>query len=361
MGISNRYNGIERLLHHLAFEYPFIQEMLCGLETDLFSASLKDKKVTKPVFVTGLPRSGTTLLLETLYNTGEFATFTYRQMPFILTPLLWDWISSHFRRAGEKYERAHGDGVQISFDSPEAFEEVIWLRFLKDKIVGKNLLHPVLPSDLTEEFRVNFRYNIKKLLVLHDRNHHSSHYRYLSKNNANISRLEAITTVFPDAIILIPFRNPLTHVKSLMNQHQRFLTEHSIDDFSQRYMEWIGHYEFGANIRPINFGDQFTLTSQFDFSDKNFWVNYWSKAYQQCLTEKSGNIFFVDFDLLLQEKDLALKKIGELVDISIMKKFTEGAIRFRNPKSSCIEVRDLSPEVWKESQVVYEQLCQIRL
>lgn len=361
MAILNRYNRIERLLHHLAFDYPFIQKILCELETDLFTASLKAKTVTKPVFVTGLPRAGTTLLLETIYNTGEFATFTYRQMPFILTPLLWNRISSRFQRLGNKLERAHGDGVQISFDSPEAFEEVIWLASLKDKIVGKNTLYPVLPTDLTEEFRKSFRHIIKKLLVLHDTTHQAGHSRYLSKNNANVSRLKAITSVFPDAIILIPFRHPLTHVKSLMNQHQRFSAEHSVDAFAQKYMEWIGHYEFGANIRPIDFDGQITQTSQFIFDDPNFWLVYWSKAYRHCLEEASENMIFIDFDFLLEKGEHLLRKIGKTIEISNMEKLTEHASTFRDPKSSSIEIGDLVPEVWKEAQMVHEQLCQRRL
>ncbi|WP_342347202.1 sulfotransferase [uncultured Nitrospira sp.] len=361
MANLNRYNGIERLLHHLAFDYPFIQKILCDLETDLFSASLKKKTVTKPVFVTGLPRAGTTLLLETIYNTGEFATFTYRQMPFILTPLLWNRISSRFQRLGNTLERAHGDGVLISFDSPEAFEEVIWLGSLKDKIVGKNTLHPVLPTDLTEEFRESFRHIIKKLLVLQDSTHQGEHSRYLSKNNANVSRLKAITSIFPDAIILVPFRHPLTHVKSLMNQHQRFSAEHSTDAFSKKYMEWIGHYEFGANIRPIDFDGQITQTLRFNFEDPNFWLAYWSKAYQHCLVEASANMVFIDFDFLLQEGEHVLRKIGKTIDISNIETLTEHAATFRNPKSSSIEIGDLLPEVWKEAQMVHEQLCQRRL
>jgi hypothetical protein len=262
---------------------------------------------------------------------------------------------------GEKYERAHGDGVQISFDSPEAFEEVIWLGFLKNKIVGKSFLHPVLPTDLTEDFKISFRHIIKKLLVVHDSARHSEHSRYLSKNNANVSRLKAITSIFPDAAILVPFRHPLTHVRSLMDQHRRFLAEHSRDAFSQKYMEWIGHYEFGANIRPIDFDGQFAQISHLNYDDPDFWLAYWLKAYQYCLSESSGNMIFVDFDLLLQNGDSALRKIGELLDISDMGKLTRGASKFRNPQSSSIDAKKLSPKIWEKTQVVYEQLCHVRV
>ena len=40
--------------------------------------------------------------------------------------------------------------------------------------------------------------------------------RYLSKNNNNILRLPALARAFPQALILIPFRDPLTHAASLL-------------------------------------------------------------------------------------------------------------------------------------------------
>ena len=38
------------------------------------------------VFVSGLARSGTTALLNALYQSGTFASLSYDDMPFILAP-----------------------------------------------------------------------------------------------------------------------------------------------------------------------------------------------------------------------------------------------------------------------------------
>ncbi len=361
MAIENNYNRIERLVHHVAFCHPLFQKILAELENDIFAREVKDTRAEKPVFVTALPRAGTTLLLELLYDTGEFGAFTYRQMPFVLAPLLWDKLSSPFQRIGYKRERAHGDGVEISFDSPEGFEEVLWLAFLKNKIVAKNVLHPVIPADLSEDFRINFRQVIQKLLFLQQKKDSSTFLRYLSKNNANISRISALTTLFPDAIILIPFRNPLTHVKSLITQHKRFLAEHKSDSFSKKYMEWIGHYEFGENFRPIDFDGELTHSFNKDNLDINFWVNYWSQAYKHCMSNASPNVHFIDFDALLKDGAAALNRIGEIVNISEIERFRSRASDLRNPGSSPIAIGEIASSSWSEAHMIYDQLCQLRL
>ena len=151
MPFSSNYSFVDRALHYFAFGAPFVQKVLCELENDLFKGKLEPVGSAGEVFVTGLPRAGTTLVLELLYGTGEFETFTYRDMPFIFAPLLWDKISGPFRKPGDKVERAHGDGMMVSFDSPEAFEEVIWLAFLRRAIVYERTLSPLGHEAVTEE------------------------------------------------------------------------------------------------------------------------------------------------------------------------------------------------------------------
>ena len=113
---------------------------LSGIESRVYKTPLSGIEITKPVFITALPRAGTTLLLELCVETGYFASHTYRDMPFVLTPLLWERFSRLFKRSENPRERAHGDGMMISMDSPEAFEEIIWKgywpsRYLADRIV----------------------------------------------------------------------------------------------------------------------------------------------------------------------------------------------------------------------------------
>ena len=40
------------------------------------------------IFITGMPRSGSTVLLYYLYQSELFASLTYRDMPFVISPKL---------------------------------------------------------------------------------------------------------------------------------------------------------------------------------------------------------------------------------------------------------------------------------
>ena len=127
MPFSANYTALDRAIHRFAFCSPIVQKVLADVESDLFKASYADIRSQDEVFITGLPRAGTTLMLELLNETNEFRSFTYREMPFILAPLLWNKLSRSFRKAATTQDRAHGDGLEISVDSAVAFDEVVWL------------------------------------------------------------------------------------------------------------------------------------------------------------------------------------------------------------------------------------------
>ncbi len=357
MPSSSNYNFLDRLLHRFAFCHPIVQKILCELENDLFSRELKAVDSSQEVFITGLPRAGTTLLLELLDATGEFNTYTYRNMPFILAPLLWNKLSGSFRKAGTKKERAHGDGMEISFDSPEAFEEVVWLTHMADEIVQGQWLAPLSADDITEEFAGALRDSIRKILTLaKDVRPDLQRMRYLSKNNANISRIDALQNVFPTSSILVLFRHPLAHVSSLARQHEHFLQVHASDAFSRQYMKWIGHYEFGKNFKPINFGGWLNDAELPLAVDETFWMKYWNTAYSYALEHRTPAVHFVDFDRLLQDREVSLEKIARLLDLKHEEALIDAAKTLRSPTSRPVEMSSVPPDVWVRAQDIHTQL-----
>lgn len=359
MQSGSAYNAVDRFIHYLAFSNPVVQKSLHELENDLFRSQFKPAEEGREVFVAGLPRSGTTLLLELLYGTGEFVTFTYRQMPFILSPLIWDKASRLFRKKAEKRERAHGDGMEVSFDSPEAFEEVIWLTYFRDAFVRKDRILP-LPADLAAEpFETSLRATIGKLSSLEASGRGGGNLRYLSKNNANIGRLALIARLFPTSTILIPFRHPLSHVASLMRQHERFLREHEQDGFSRRYMRWLGHFEFGADFKPIDFDGWFGERLLPPRLDAGFWLEYWTAAYSHAIANRPANAVFVDFDEMLRNGVPALTRLARVVGVEDERALTAGADGLREPTSGRLDPAECPETAWQAAQKVHARLIEL--
>jgi hypothetical protein len=357
MSYSSSYNLVERGLHYLAFSSPIIQKVLADIENDLFKRELEAVESSNEVFITGLPRAGTTLMLELLYATSEFRTYTYRDMPFILSPLLWNRLSGMFRKAGKKQERAHGDGVEISFDSPEAFDEVVWLTYMGDKIVRRNTLSPVSADDITDECETEIRNSVRKVLALGQHaGHDFNELRYLSKNNANISRIDALRRLFPSSTVLVVFRHPLAHVSSLVAQHEGFLDKHRDDVFSKRYMKWIGHYEFGENFKPINFAGGLDAVNTPIQADAAFWLSYWNAAYAWAMKYKADNVHFVDFDRLLEDGAAYLGAIARSVGLKRADALVDEGKRLRSPTTRPMEHDRFPPQIWNQAQDVHRQL-----
>ena len=73
-------------MHGMAFSTIELQKALADIEDRLYASRFSQVQIDRPVFITSLPRAGTTLLLEIVASLDAFASHTYRDMPFLLTP-----------------------------------------------------------------------------------------------------------------------------------------------------------------------------------------------------------------------------------------------------------------------------------
>lgn len=311
---ENRYSGSTRILHNLAFASVPVQLALADLEDAVYLKHTDADADQDPVFITSLPRAGTTLLLELCFATGEFATHSYRYMPFVFTPVLWQRLTKRMQTTGEYRERAHGDGMLVNEDSPEAFEEMLWMAHW-DRPYDK---HRISPWQLSEhpDFLKFFRNHMRKVVYLSHIQTRTTARRYVSKNNLNIARIDWLLSQLPTAKIVIPFRHPLHHAESLLRQHLRFLAIHESDPFARHYMAAIGHFDFGANLRPVNFDNWLDDKALPPATDINFWIAYWIAAYRHLLAKPDANIIFVDYDALCHEPQQTLCQLAGFLQLT---------------------------------------------
>ena len=260
------YSGVQKFLHDFVLSKKFVNKSLFEIEKILY---LKEKKITNQshIFITGLPRSGTTILLNFLFSSNEYASLTYKNMPFILSPN----FSKLFNKKNIlRKERLHGDGIDYDINSPEALDEIF---FNNDEEFIKNEL-------------VNY---IQLILVSENKD------KYLSKNNLNYKRIDLIHSILPHSIFLIPIREPLHHAYSLLNQHLHFSQLQQENDFIRRYMNYLGHNEFGLDHKPWNNSIHFK-----DLNNINYWLEQWRLFYQNILKnyQTYNNCFFVIYEEL---------------------------------------------------------------
>ena len=286
---------------------------LGNLESRLLSERLNSVAIEKPIYIAGLARSGTTILLELLSRHPHLASHRYRDFPPVLTPWFWNWFVDRAGTGDEgTSERAHGDGIDVTPESPEAFEEVIWMAFfpqLHDPEVSS-----VLTADTAhEEFEQFYRDHIRKLLLLRGGQ------RYLCKANYNLTRLGYLLKLFPDARFLLPIRDPVWHIASLMRQHERFCGEHRRDDRLRRHMSRAGHFEFGLDRRPINSGNPEATREVRELWEKGNevegWALYWTDLHGRVADqlERDGALraatMVVDYEMLCRRPGSVMSEV----------------------------------------------------
>ena len=218
------------------------------VETEFLADRLRTLRIDRPVYVSGLARSGSTILLEILASMPHVATHRYRDCPPFFVPYFWNRIVDRIpRRSVAAVERTHRDGIMVTPESPEAMEEVLWMAFFPDAHdpARCNVLGPDTSNPEFERLYVD---HLRKIMLVRGGN------RYASKANYNATRLEYLQRMFPDARFIIPIRKPAAHIASLMKQHRLFCEGQQLSPRARDHLRWIGHFEFGLDRRPINGG-----------------------------------------------------------------------------------------------------------
>ncbi|MCP5381646.1 MAG: sulfotransferase [Kordiimonadaceae bacterium] len=302
---KGHYNFLDKILHRLALQNTAFAEMSFDLNLRLYKHEIANVSPLQHIFIAGLARSGTTILMRQLYDTVRYRSLTYQDMPFVLAPNIWQKFSSSSHKSYEQSERMHGDGIKISPDSPEALEEVFWRIFTGSEYIKKDRL---IPYHVSQEIIAKFRQYVS-LIILSGKTDAKF---YLSKNNNNILRLPAIRKAFPSALILVPFRNPLTHANSLFYQHKLFIKLQNQNQFTRKYMDWLGHFEFGSGHKIFDFGNQSSKNQNID--DFNYWLDLWINTYDGIRNTASKDVHFICYEDLCKNKDV-WKNISHLAGI----------------------------------------------
>ena len=314
--MMQNYSGIQKFLHDFVLSKKFINKSLFEIEKIIYLKN-KDIKNQSHIFITGLPRSGTTSLLNFIYSSDHYASLTYKNMPFILSP---NFSKLFNKKNVSKKERLHNDGISYDINSPEALDEIFFNNddeFIKNELV--NYIQLILFSESKD--------------------------KYLSKNNLNFKRIDLINSILPNSIFLIPIREPLQHTYSLLNQHLNFSQLQQGNDFIRRYMNYLGHNEFGLNHKPWNNPINFK-----DFNDINYWLEQWCLYYQDILKKYQSydNCFFIIYEELTNQN--YLKVLLEKIYFSQVENLNLNY--FKNSNKKEIDI-DCAKDIYENAKDIY--------
>ena len=358
----NDYSLLDRWLHWLALEPLVVRRVSFEMECQSALPNKRERGLPgdatadasdRAVYVCGLARSGTTMLLQFLDLTESFRSLTYRDMPFVLAPNFWRKLNRHSSREANLKERAHGDEVLVGYDSPESFEEVFWRTFGNSAQVKYGSYgSDEVDGDTLEKF-ADYR-----ALVANPkpeaRGNTAGPKRYLSKNNNNLLRLRSLAAD-PTSTILLVYRNPVDTARSLYRLHQTFTTYD--DKFIQRYMGWLGHYEFGPNHLPLSIAVPY-MNPSLKPDEPDYWLDYWKAVYSYVLDQEDVGFHLVNHDQMRESPRQMLDAIFMLLGEEV--NTTQMATQVRPGKPSA-PPSEFSSELLASANETYTRLTKSKL
>jgi hypothetical protein len=226
----------------------FVQ--LGQLESALLRDRIAGQSVDRPVYICGLPRAGTTISVQMLSEHPHVATHRYSDFVMPYLPYSWNRLFPKLpiQTLRTPVERVHRDRLQITRDSAEGIEEMLWEHFFphlsdahQSHVLDAGCSHPAF-----EHFYAD---HIRKLLLVRGRS------RYVAKCNPNVTRLRYLQSLFPDARFLLYVRHPVHHIASLMKQTH--LWERLSRDAPRQVtaIRLTGHLQIGPGYQPVHTGD----------------------------------------------------------------------------------------------------------
>ena len=324
--ITSPYSRLDRWLHWIALQPESVRRLSFDLERQFYLPDNPQRAAQGAVYVCGLARSGTTILLRILDEIPELKSLSYRSMPFALAPNLWAAANRPMNRQVAEIRRAHGDGLLVDLDSPEALEEVFWRTFGQPIDDGTGTMGYAPPSPETMAAFADYRAlvaNPKGAAPAAD----GKLRRYLSKNNNNLLRLDNLCAD-PTAQVLLVYRDPVDTARSMHKQHMRFCRAQKEHPFIRRYMDWLGHFEFGLGHRPFAFAKPF-MDPGLRPENLNYWLDYWNAVHQYILKKAAHNLQLVNYETLCAQPSRVLGEVFETValqaDVTILANLVRAA------------------------------------
>jgi len=272
------------------------------LETFSMREKINDLEIKSPIYITGVPRSGTTITLEMLSEHPDLASHKYEHL---LMPFIPYWFSQAINRlkiTTESTERIHQDRIIINQDSPEAVEEIFWQKFF-DNLHDESYITIIDEKVDNKKFEKFYKNHIKKLIISQESS------RYIAKNNYNISRLEYLLKLFPDAKFLILIRNPINQISSIIKQQNLFIKMESDMPLLSDWNKMLGHHEFGQRNSLINL-DNYKLIKKIrnllnrPDSYVEGWAYYWAYMYNYVMKIIEINNKVKNASLIIKYEDL---------------------------------------------------------
>ncbi|OFZ39298.1 MAG: hypothetical protein A2504_08015 [Bdellovibrionales bacterium RIFOXYD12_FULL_39_22] len=215
-------NWWSKLLFKKAFEEQFFippppsivdKTILAAIEKWKFSQDFSFIKIKKPIFIVGLPRSGTTMLYDLLcvHQNAAYITNSINAFPEEICAIEWLRKKLSLNISGERFFK---DSIEVDFGSPSE-PHMMWGKWF-GRDVDSLFWDEKRIKDLSETKVLEIKNDIKKILFCFG----GEEKRFICKYPVIQTELKIVQDLFPDAHFIHIVRDGRQVANSLIKLHK---------------------------------------------------------------------------------------------------------------------------------------------
>ncbi len=277
------------------------------------------QNIYKPIFIVGVPRSGTTLVYEYLAMHKDLAWFSQRDFKDFFSKEYWEF--TNLRRRIYGLRQWHYLGKQRDMLFRTSFEFPDEVGHLWNKWIGKKGW--TTEDDITESVSTNLRQAVSNLLVKKNKR------RFLNKNPAHSVRMPLLYKVFSDALFINIIRDGRAVVASMIN---------SIGS-SKRFEKY-----FGIALKNAN-------QMEYDVIERH--ARQWVEVNEEIQNSKNhlgqNQYYEIKYEDFIQNPRKCLEQIFKFCELDYQDIFENSKIRMYGGKlSSTIDKLQSRNEKWPQ-------------
>jgi hypothetical protein len=274
---------------------------LGSLESSLMRRRLAPEGLDRPIYILGVPRCGTTVTLEMLSAHPSVATQRYADMLMPYVPYTWTFLAERILKIvdDKPQQRIHQDRMQVTKQSPEGAEELLWLEYFPH-LHSEDSSCVLTEKDTNPAFDRFYVDTIQKLLLARGRS------RFLSKANEDVTRLLYLHRLFPKARFLLFARHPAHHVASLMKQDRLFNKLAQQDPRIGPMTAFTGHFEFGPSKKWSRVGNEIGEVHRLYAAGEEAlaWAHHWAAVYELVTRQLRENPSLAEATMIVRYEEL---------------------------------------------------------
>ena len=287
-----------------------IESFLTWYEKHFMNIDLSQIKIDRPIFMIGLPRSGTSMTQD-IICTHPHVAYVSNMMNALRNTMC---AADHFRKKlnlGFRGERFLKDSVEVDLGTPS---DAIgfWAELGKYDLYNLDYVERKI-EDFTEQEIDKMKDQIKRVLWCFGGH---PHLRFYQKNPGLTTSVSLLNAVFPDAKFIHLVRDPRMTVNSYLKLYKK--EKEQLDRILA--MGNHGHMDNGPFIPYLRLPKTKENIEKYGLEDIRTPAHVWNDTISWLDEKKNGlgSFFEIRYEDILENPEDALKKIFEFMELPLI-------------------------------------------